>query len=193
MATHTEVFNKDARIQSANPDTNYGSDQLAVLYDTSGGKGVGPFEDRSLAYVDFSELDIVAADVTSAYLYMNWTLIQAYGSFAIRWDRVTADWDEATVTWNTQPAIDNTVVSDVVVPYTWDSWNVWDITNMIKDAITNRSKIWNAQAHYYGYDNGYDDEAWYRSSEDVTPDLRPYIIINYTVAGAALKTRVMIF
>ena len=194
MATHTEVFNKDALVRGDYPTTNFGSDvELLIMWDTSGGKGTERYG-RSLAYVDFSELDIVAGDVVSAYAYMRWSLLLTNGAFSVVWWRATADWDEAAVTWNTQPGTDATVASNIVSPSGGVQPTVWNITDMIKDAITNRAKIWNAVALTYANDPTFNDEAWYRSSEAVTEAYRPYIEINHTpAAGGGSRNRGYVF
>jgi len=66
---------------------------------------------------------------------------------------------------------------------------VWTITDMIKDAITNRSKVWNAVMRCTGT---VAEEDWAEFDPRETGGSRPFITINYTAAGVA-KTQVLIF
>lgn len=181
MTLYSEPVTQDCAILQQNPLTNYDGFNLQIGYVT----GKTPIATASLVERDFSALDITAAEVDSAYFYLY--CFGLTGAPEITFYRVTVGWQEINVTWNTKPAEDWTVLSDTVIPVT-DEWAQWTITDMIKDAITNRSKIWSA----VGYCQAEDVDAGFLSKE-VNPGLCGYIEINYTVAGVAAKAYVMVF
>lgn len=186
MATDTRYFDKDARVEEANPTTNYGSaPQLIVEVNDTFGKGAQK-SIWTLAYVDFSDLtDLTdASQVTAATA--NMTCYSVAGTLSVYFIRTLTDWVESTVTWNTRPGNSTDHVSDVVSPV--DGLNTWDITDMIKDAITNRASIWNAYAAPYNYGAGSYNSRYFYSLE--ASGLWPYITIEYTVGGVTMRRRI---
>ena len=184
---YTKVLDQDAYVLNTNPTTNYGSNtQLAAHWDNSHGKGGDDIIYHTYALVDFSDLDIVASQVTSAYVYLRWTV---HDDWSPHWYRCTDyTWDESTITWTNQPAHDTDMYTGHYTLVT-GSWAYWDITDLIKDAITYRSKVWNAKLVGEIFGTAI-QTFWAYSTEEGGNDgaLRPYIIINYSaVAGAISK------
>ena len=147
------VFDKDAYVDEANPSVNY----------DTGGLFVGCAASKAstsliaLAYVDFSAFGLTADQVTAAVckMYCGGETNEVSGA---KWYRSSSDFTESTVSWNTKPAYDGTVFSDVQNPEPV-GWTTWNILDMITDAITNRSGIWNAQCWATTYSAGVDDLA----------------------------------
>jgi len=203
----TEIFNKDTYLEENAPDTAHGTDVYDIIekQDTSPkGKGYCYI----LALVDFSDLtDLTDEDqVTSAYATLEENAGLNPNHLACTWYRcMRYDWVEAEATWNiyktgsswTTPGasgtgtdFDDTILSDTIYPYSPSTMTfVWTITNMIKDAITLRSKVWNAVMRCTGT---VAEEDWAEFDCREATGSRPFITINYTVAGVA-RTQVLIF
>jgi len=190
MTAYSEIFNKDCEVRSDLPNSNQGTGDLGVAYDDSGGKG-NEVTYRSYAYVDISDLGIVAANVDSAYAHMFCSLLNDQPLFTTRWFRALADWDEYTLTWNNQPGADSLAYSNIVHPVI--DWNEWTITDGIKDALTNRSGIWNAVITHVGFTTGYTNAAYFCPRDNPYEPNRAHIHVNYTVGGVAMKARIISF
>lgn len=183
-------FDQDASVGSDDPDGNYGAaPEFLVEYDHA--KGGAQYQ--GYASVDFSALtDLTDASQVQAAGCKMYCRNAAGVAMGIRWDRVIPGngqpgWDQSTITWNTRPnggVVDSAVVSDVVVGWAGE-WHTWDIASMIEDAVTNREKKWNGQAHFQSYSQ---NEVNYRGfdSNEQTAGNDPYITITYTV-GEELK------
>jgi hypothetical protein len=188
------VFNKDSYVSSANAGTNYGTAvTLQVGYDNTGGKAVNTL--AAFAAVDFSELnpDLTVDNITAAICKMYcWSKT---GTPANRWSRNTSDWIESglnSITWDVKPG-QSTPNSDTVES-TAGSWTTWNILDMIKDAITNRSYIWNASCWTQTYTANVENANEFSSREYTTDtSLRPYIEIDYTAGGVTFTAKIMMF
>lgn len=186
MAQHLQDFGKDARVVDTSPDTNYGSDtELAIEDDQSGGKNGDLM--YTYAYVDFSAEGIASGDVDDAKV---WVYVHLAGaiSFKCRWHR-SADFTEGSITWNNKPwPLDGTVQSSEETRPIATGWFDWDITDMIKDAIDNRSGIWIAGCTITVPTATSLNTIWFHSRER-GEGYDPYIEINHTpaVGGNILK------
>lgn len=216
MATKTEVFNDDSHIYNTYPTTNYGtSATMNVEYTTADGK------DFTLAYsfarVDFSDAtDITVDNVTSATanLMCSGRLVNI-DPFNLMWFKVLRSWDEAYITWerygnglywgtygcaledvdqdtDIRSDTKNMRLAESGTWYAWDIWGGGGAASMIKDAIQNCSKVWNAKLWGDATGNG---SCWvgFYTSEVAEPTYRPYIEITYTAAGGVTKTQVFMF
>lgn len=216
MADHTEVFNTDSEMDSTNPTTKLGGGAILQMEQSDIIKD--PKQFRVVARVDFSDAgDITADNVDSAYCYMycySW-LVTGGSVFKLQWLKSLRAWVEADVTWNKYDATNDWAagggggLADATSDYEsdevtvtghelgWFQWDIWDsggAKSMIKDAIDNESKVWNA---WLGYSVSLIEEvnwAGFASSEHSTPNWRPYIVINYTpVEGEPTIAKIIMF
>jgi hypothetical protein len=191
-----EIFEKDSDLVSTLPDYAEGAFvTFALYYDNTGGKAIGWV--WPLAYVDFTNLTdlTLASQVTLATCECYQS--SAANSVTGRWQRCTADpsWVENSVTYNNLPytARDAAVVSDDVVCAS-TGWKTWTITDMVKDAITNRASIWQAVMIGVAYTPNVVSQALFYSKEYTTDtSLRPKITITYTVSEVTFTAKIMMF
>jgi len=221
MAQLIQVFDIDTDIYSVNPTTNYGTESgLNIELTSSDGKGYD-IARNILAKVDFSAAtDITSTNVTSATLNMKVASLvgfslNAYFAKCMRTTGANA-WVETEATWNVYKNgtgipwglvgcsldpddYDDSIRSDTVDVIThgsgWTDWDIWaggdPASSLIYDAIVNCGKVLNVVSKAGSTNLGINNASFW-SSEAIYPTNRPYIEINYTVAGVA-KTYVMMF
>jgi len=154
----------DAYVDQANPNTNYGSDEVLSVQSY---KPVGDSSQNRRIYISFdigSELPgIDSESIVEAWLVlyceniskfqglpwdMNPSQFSQYDEFflpdlpvKVEARQVTGSWDESTITWNNQPA-----VGDIVTASKWpyeenhtikdnEAWFTWEVTSWVKDRI----------------------------------------------------------
>jgi hypothetical protein len=185
------IFGADSYVDDANPDTNYGAEDFwYIRQNNSDSKNLK--HQYAFAYADLSGIGITAAEVDSAYIKAYCYAQDGYDVATIVWHRVISAWDEATITWNNKPDYDEAVVSSTLQPFIL-GWHTWTATDMIKDALANRSGIWTARGWMPSTQPSIDNFDYYYSSEyAAVPAYRPYLEINYTTGGVEFVARVMI-
>jgi PKD repeat protein len=170
---------KDAMINSAYPDNNWGesSGLYASAWTYQGFFGIG----RSPMQFDLSQIptwaQIIDARLTLFY-DPDYAFGLQYGENASYLDRITEDWDEMSVTWNTIPS--TTSVGSVFIPKTQteteDIKNV-DVTsfvsNWVKHPETNFGFMHRmaVEIEYCG--------VFYSSSDKTVASKRPKLVVTY--------------
>lgn len=110
----------------------------------------------------------------------------------------TITWGEITVTYTNQPGHTTPLSDTLYAPF--NAWKAWTVTDIVKDAITYRAKIFNVKGITNGFTVNAQDFGWFYSRESVyVPGIpnrnpwgnaKPYLQINYTVG--AVRSRVYI-
>lgn len=178
MSQQDFALSGDSYVDSDNPDTNYGSATYCIImYDESGSKNYPQM--RTWVETDFSGLGITdTSEVDSAYLYVYIYLVDGFLEHTVYWQD-SPDFDEGTITWTNQPTPAGSTSDTKLVATT--GWFFWDVTQIVKDSIGDghfcvggKSAAWKASQL---------NECWFYSDEVVSPDLPPYLRINYTLGA----------
>jgi hypothetical protein len=122
----TATPSKDAWVDEARPDTNYGAD-LELTMD-AGDQG----SDQAFILLDF-DLSALPADaaIISATLSVYPSTRTSDDPYAMLPYAVTSTWREALVTWNDQPTRSSR--GDPTTLYVGEDWSVFDVTHIIQD------------------------------------------------------------
>lgn len=198
MASHNEVLNEDSRMDAGDSNTNFGSSgTLIVQYSIPEGKAEFI---HAIARIDFSDAPgLTSADqVTLAAVHGYITSIINEGVVGVTWVRCVAEtypWTEDGVTWMKYDGVNNwgtaggntdgAVTGDEEFP-TLTGWYAFDVLNNVRDAVTNRSSIFDAVQKPTTYDTQTSNNVIYCSKDYADSRFRPWLGIEYTVAGGAL-------
>ena len=173
----------DVSIYQRYPDTNFGTDALAVCSYLKSGTQYRNV--RGLIYFDLSSIP-TGATITSANLY----LYSGYGdtvSSIIDIHRVTVPWTEAA-TWNKKdgsigwstpggdydPAVIGSVTTKTT-PY-WANYDVRSSVQSFVDGIPNYGWL----LKDYQENSSVSKADGYKSRENADPSLRPYLEVTYS-------------
>lgn len=177
----------DTYLDSYYPDTNYGTYAYDLVY-----AGQGLQTRRSILKFDFSALPpgaVISAATLSLYYVAT---LDANPTGRTYWTyRVTQTaWTEAGATWNKYDGATNWATAggdyttddgvSVVMPVAASVWIDWDVTTMVQYAQANLSEI----IHFLLRDSneaGSFVGAQFASREYATENLRPKLIITYTL------------
>lgn len=191
---HSEIFNIDSYLEENNPSDNYGGDiDLQAQFTTAKDTG----DQCTIARVDFSELTDLTdpAQVTAAYTHMYVWSTDGLGRVGTRWEHLVDHfgiWTELGCTWS--HAIYDTDAWDTAgagtaAPYGaevyadslgyWD----WDVIDIVKDAITNHAKVFEAVWRVSDAMEGLDPAFTYVYSRSGDAVKRPSLVIEYTPPG----------
>ncbi len=145
----------DARVEAANPNTNFGS-VTPLRVDSS------PIEESFLKF----DVTGTAAPVTSAKLRLYVTNATINGPTVFLTGN---DWTEAGLTWNNRPAQIGTATDDlgnVAV----NTWAEFDVTPLVSGDGTVSFNLGRTSS----------DAIWFNSREVTDPALRPQLVVTFT-------------
>ena len=166
----------DTRAYNNEATTNYGSSETTVVRYYTG----GPTYDLAYFKWDLSTAP-PASSINTAKFYFYVTIPSA-DIDDVNTYQINADWAEDTLTYNNKPGVtgDNLATFDV----TSTGWKNGDITSIVKDWINGDKnnygiRLWNVRSR-----NQY---ATIATKENTTESYRPYLLIDYTLAGGILN------
>lgn len=154
----------DAKVDSGNPDTNYGSD--TILY-TNGtyNRVYMKWNLSSCGVINYSK--ILSADF---YYYVN------VASYCGKWLNITPsgyNWTEETITWNNQPAVTGIALSDFCVYGEFGTENSYNYTTHLKASLQSGFDT----LTFYGATSWY--PSFFSKEYSINPAYRPHLDITY--------------
>jgi len=179
----------DAYISLYEPDTNFGGLGTMRLHPGVDGR------ERILIKFDISRIHpsatVLQASLNMYAWYRNKTYNTAAYAYRVRkhWTETEASWNRATSSFWTvvgckDPLFDYdpSMVATTTLSYV-DNWYTWDVTQMaqqwVADPAGNEGVVIIA--------TDLSTEYQFRTSEIISPDLRPYLVVTYYI-GALLPT-----
>ena len=172
---------RDAYVRQDLPDGNFGTaDRLNI-----GPTGSGDRQ-RAILYFNLSDVP-VGSTITYAEVQIYLNASQQATSWLINISRITEDWNEGEATWNsrvTSTSWTTAGVSNDGIVYS--SVNVTDTVGWFNWTITNLTQYWeNGTYQNYGFvmigqEATSNDFKRIYSSDAITAELRPKLLINYT-------------
>lgn len=173
--TETIYPEADAYVQSAIPDTNYGSA-------TNLGSGVSQYPNIVRTYLRFNLSAVIPAgriiDYGKLYVdvYSIWGTLYYQRKFDLCF--VSSDtWGELTITWNNKPAVGTVLINDTVIDTV--QWYNYDITSQVQTEYAGDGKISLCWMHHT--ENTSYWEGWYAySKEYATEAYRPYLKVKHS-------------
>jgi len=181
---------KDARVEEASPDSNFGNSvNLYVKSDVSADT-VG---DNKRTFLEF-DLSSIPSDVTINSAILSLFAESAPGvSRTYNIQKVLSQWDESTINWNNQPDVNDTITSSNSTGTTDDVFHFFDVTEDVKSfyssLLTNNG--WRIADSSENSETG--RETQYRSREFENETEIPKLIINFASCGISLDTNQIIF
>jgi hypothetical protein len=177
---------KDSFIDEINPDTNYGT-HPGLYVDTIYLGGVKTSKHRTLLTFTIPA-EVAVAEVYKGIINLGYGA-SVNGGVSVTFHRLVQTWTEAGVTWNkrdgtnnwTGPggAYDSVIKQTTTTPATggFNWWNV-DITGLVTDAITNRSRVLDILIKQDDEAPGVDTQVTAMSKDYTTiPAYRPFLNI----------------
>lgn len=98
--------------------------------------GSSAWQYRAFVQHDFSGIPI-GSKIISAKLYVY--AFDGNDNYTIggcKFDMVLSEWEEDSITWDTEPDIANTPIPEQWIVPTMDTWNSWDITEIVQRWIS---------------------------------------------------------
>jgi len=166
----------DTYIDSANPDTNYGTAlSMVVQYDTSW--------DPDLIKYALMRFDISSIPdnmiIVEANLSLYCTGVGGTGSANVVIDRMlSTTWTETGVTWNNYGGYDTTNQSAAVTVDTADTWYTWNITDIVQYCYSHTNK----QVDILARKTDSDDKEYNFEVKEDDPDYKAKLVITYQSA-----------
>jgi len=196
MATETFIATKDNQLQSNAATTNNSTLTALLLYNANNATL------RPIMSFDVSGFVGEVTDINSAklYLYYYSTYVNdPVGKGVTAYKIRRNDWVESESTWNiyktgsswgtagasnTTNDIDTTLSGSVNMPASY-GWVEIDITDIVKDAITNVSGIVNILLKYTDEDEAAKGAIFYSKEYSDDTSLRPKLVIEYTTGSTS--------
>ena len=124
MESHTLVASIDAYVSQNNPENNYG---LQTFLQVSG---------NDYIYLKFTNIPAIET-IISAKLKLYTIYDLTNGPEVVVYSCSDNTWVENNITWNAKPDYTSGVIDRVEVngSQDWFTWDIWDLTNNVKDAI----------------------------------------------------------
>jgi len=126
----------DATIEANHPNSSTGSSKFLCVRNDYGEGGSSGWGWYTLIKFDISSIpsETVIASAKLKLYYHHWRDNNPKGH-KLKLYRIMEDWDEDTVTWNNSPERSLDSSSSSIVPYSTDTWIVWDVTEDVQKFI----------------------------------------------------------
>ena len=162
---------EDAYVWKKMPYNNYGNDVILMVGKEKGSKG------EAQTYIRFNLSVIPTENIINATLKLycfDLGSAAKNGKFSVH--KVTENWDESTINWNNKPDFE-AIATDTVKISDSGNWVEWNVT---EDVISMKS------GNNYGwcikYEKNVKDFAQFYSSEYNNPDVRPQLVVYYSLS-----------
>ena len=126
----------DTTIEANHPDATPGSNEFLAIRNDYGEGGSSGWEWSALIKFDLSSIP-PGTTIESAELrlyYHHWWDNDP-GGRELKLYRIIDDWDESTTNWNNFPGTVSEASSSSIVPYSTNTWVVWDVTEDVQKFI----------------------------------------------------------